>query len=145
MRWESVRPLTDPQRVAVRQAYRGATTQKADTMSRYTFAVCFENMILDGWITEKIFDCFYAGTVPVYWGAPDIEDWIPPTCYVDIREFGGYDELREFLRSRTPEQIEAYRVAARDFLRSERFQPFSKQTFAELIGRIVEEDTGVRL
>jgi len=62
-----------------------------------------------------------------------------------MRQFDGYEELREFLHSLTPAQIDSYRVAARDFIKSEDFQPFSKQTFAELIGRIVEEDTGVSL
>jgi hypothetical protein len=102
-------------------------------------------MILEGWITEKIFDCFYAGTVPIYLGAPDVEHWIPPECFIDMRRFEGYDDLREYLLALTDGEIEAYRVAARDFLRSEQFRPFSKQTFAELIGRIVEEDTGVSL
>jgi len=144
-RWESLRPPTDPLRVAVRETYRGSTSHKAETLGGYTFAVCYENQILEGWITEKIFDCLYAGTVPIYWGAPDIERWVPPECFIDMRQFGGYEELREFLHSLTPEQIDSYRVAARDFIGSEDFLPFSKQTFAELIGRIVEEDTGVSL
>ena len=143
--WHSVRPSRDQLWVAVRETNRGPTQDKAETLGGYTFAVCFENMILEGWITEKIFDCFYAGTVPIYLGATDIERWVPSECFIDMRTFSGYEELREFLHSLTPDQIEAYRVAARDFIRSERFRPFSKQTFAELIGRIVEEDTGVSL
>lgn len=144
-RWHALRPTRDPVWAAVRQAHRGPALDKPATLAGYTFAICYENMILEGWITEKIFDCFYAGTIPVYWGAPDIEQWIPPECYVDRRRFESYDDLREFLRSRSPEQIEGYRVAARDFLRSDRFTPFSKRTFAERIGRLVEEDTGVSL
>jgi hypothetical protein len=143
--WESARPPADPLRVATREAWRGATSRKDLTLGGYKFAVCFENSILEGWITEKIFDCFYAGTVPIYLGAPDVERWIPPECFVDMRQFEGYEELREFLLTLTDDQIEAYRLAARDFLRSERFRPFSKQTFAELVGRLVEEDTGVPL
>ena len=146
MRWEAVRPPTDPLRVAARQAFRGPRApRKADTLGRYTFSLCYENSVLAGCIPEKIFDCFYAGTVPIYWGAPDVERWIPPECFVDMRQFEGYEELRDFLRSRSPDQIEAYRVAAREFLRSEQFRPFSKQTFAELVGRLVEEDAGVTL
>jgi hypothetical protein len=36
-------------------------------------------------------------------------------------------------------------MAAREFFRSPRFHPFSKRAFAETVGRIVEEDTGVAL
>lgn len=145
MRWESRRPPSDPQRVAVAQAYRGPTSDKAATLGGYTFALCFENSMLEGWITEKIFDCLYAGTIPIYWGAPDVARWIPPECFVDMRRFDRYEELRQFLHSLTPGEIDAYRVAARDFLGSERFRPFAKQTFAELVGRLVEEDAGVSL
>lgn len=146
VQWESVRPSTDPLRIAARQAFRGPRApRKADTLGRYTFALCYENSALEGCIPEKIFDCFYAGTVPVYWGAPDIDRWIPPECFIDMRRFNGYAELREFLHSRSPEEIEAYRTAARDFFRSESFRPFSKRAFAERIGRIVEDDAAVEL
>ena len=130
---------------AVRRTYRGPTERKAETLGSYTFAICFENSILEGWVTEKIFDCFFAGTIPVYLGAPDIEEWIPPECFVDMRRFTDYAELRAYLHALTPSEIDAYRVAARDFLRSERFRPFTKRTFAERIGRIVSEDAGVQL
>lgn len=144
--WEAIRPPTDPLRIAAREAFRGPRApRKADTLGRYTFALCFENSVLEAYIPEKIFDCFYSGTVPIYWGAPDVEQWIPPECFVDMRAFDGYAELRDFLHSLSTDQIEAYRVAARDFLRSERFRPFSKQTFAELVARLVEEDAGVTL
>lgn len=139
------RPPQDSVSRAVRRAYRGPAARKAETLGSYNFAICFENAILEGWVTEKIFDCFFAGTIPVYLGAPDIEYWIPPECFVDMRRFSSYDELRAFLHALTPTEIYAYRVAARDFLRSERFQPFTKRTFAERIGRIVSEDAGVQL
>jgi hypothetical protein len=146
MRWEAVRPPTDRLRIAAREAFRGPRApRKADTLGRYTFSLCLENCVLESYIPEKIFDCFYAGTVPVYWGAPDIERWVPRECFVDMREFDDYGELRDFLHSRSPDQIEEYRVAAREFLRSEQFRPFSTRTFAELVGRLVEEDAGVTL
>lgn len=144
-RWQSHRPPRDPHSAAIRASYRGLALDKAETLGAYTFAVCFENMVLEGWITEKIFDCFWAGTVPIYLGAPDVERWIPRECYVDMRQFGGYEDLREFLHSLDRLEIDAYREAARDFIGSERFRPFSKQTFAELLGQIVEEDVGVPL
>jgi hypothetical protein len=102
-------------------------------------------MILKGWIPEKIFDCFFAGTIPVYWGAPDIQDWVPSECFVDMRKFSGYQELRDFLKSLTERDIRGYKEAAREYLQSPRFRPFSKQAFAELFARVVEEDTGIPL
>lgn len=95
--WHTFHP--DPLLQAARRCYRGVAESKAETLGNYTFAVCFENMVLKGWITEKIFDCFYAGAIPVYWGAPDIEDYVPAECFIDMRQFKGYEDLRRYLKS----------------------------------------------
>jgi hypothetical protein len=141
--WQRFYP--DPLLQAARRVYRGVATSKSETLGQYIFALCFENMILKGWITEKIFDCFFAGTIPIYWGAPNIAEYVPDGCFIDMRRFSGFEELRDFLKSLDANRIQSYKDAARDFLRSPRFRPFSKQTFAELFARIIEGDTGLRL
>ena len=141
--WQRLRP---PALLpAAGRAWRGVADDKATTLGRYRFAICFENMELEGYITEKLFDCLYSGTVPVYLGAPDIERWVPGECFIDMRRFSGYEDLREFMHSLGPAEVEAYREAGRAFIGSDRFRPFSRLAFAELFGRIVEEDAGVCL
>ena len=140
-RWERIRPPRDPLRVAARKVARGPVASKAETLSDYTFAICFENMALEGWITEKLFDCLYAGTVPIYLGAPDIDEWVPSDCYIDMRRFSGYEELREHLHALSDDEIEGYRAAGRRFVTSEAFRPFGKDAFADEFVRILEEDT----
>ncbi len=141
--WQKLRP--DPLLVAARKVYRGTSSSKSETLSQYTFAVCYENMILKGWVTEKIFDCFFAGTIPIYWGAPDITDYVPENCFIDKRKFKTYEELRAFLKSLSEEQITAYRENARDFIASKKFDPFRKQAFTDLFEGIVEEDGEISL
>ncbi len=144
-RWDGLRPNRDPLLTAARRAWRGQVASKSDTLCRYTFAICFENMVMQGWVTEKVFDCLVAGTIPVYLGAPDVERWVDPESFIDMRRFSNYEELREYLRSLSPGEIAAYREAGRDYFRSDRFRPFTKQAFAEIFGRIVAEDAGVAL
>ncbi len=139
--WSRLRP--DPLLAAARSAWRGPVADKAATLGAYTFAICFENMRLRGWITEKIFDCLVAGTIPVYLGDPDIAEAIPAECFVDMRQFNGYAELRDYLHNLGPGERQRMREAGRAFLGSERFRPFSKQTFTERLGEIVAESTGV--
>lgn len=141
LRAASQRLSPDPLYVAAAAAWRGAAPSKSETISRYRFALCFENSMLKGWITEKIFDCFFAGTIPVYWGAPDILDWVPPECFIDMREFGDFDELRRFLHGLSPEDEARYRDAARTYLSSERFDPWRIRTWVNRITRIVDEDS----
>ena len=136
-RWQRLRP--DPQLVAARRVWRGRARSKAETLGDYTFAICFENMVFKGWITEKIFDCFFAGTVPIYWGAPEIAELIPPECFIDMRQFSGYAELARFLKALRVEDVQRYRDSARAFLASSQFEPFTKQTFAQRFLTLVDE------
>ncbi len=141
--WQKFRP--DPRLLAARKVYRGFAVSKRQALGKYKFALCFENSILKGWVTEKIFDCFVAGTVPVYWGAPNVQDLVPTDCFIDMRHFATYDELALYLRSLGPREIQAYKEAARAFVESPRYRPFTKEAFVDRFVRIVEEDTGIKL
>lgn len=43
----------------------------------YKFVLAFENAIEKDWISEKFFDPFLVGSVPVYLGMPNIEEYAP--------------------------------------------------------------------
>ena len=142
--WERL-PFTRkrPYEDVIRKVYRGPVESKHNAMSGYTFAITYENMVLEGWINEKIFDAFLSGTVPIFRGAPDVTDYIPEDCFIDPRHFSTYVELEAYLRSLGPSEIEAYREAAREFMASAAYRPFTKQAFAEILVRAVEEDLSV--
>jgi hypothetical protein len=126
----------------VAAASKGPIESKAETLGGYRFAICFENMVLQGWITEKIFDCFRAGCVPVYLGAPEVRELIPSEAFIDMRQFTNYDDLRRYLHSLGADQVERYRRAARDFVESSAFGRFRPQVFADQFRQIVMEDSG---
>jgi hypothetical protein len=132
----------DPLLVAARKVWRGPAESKSETLSGYRFALCFENAAIKGWITEKIFDCFFAGTVPIYRGAPDIADSVPTDAFIDMRRFAGYDELRRYLHGLGPDAVNRYREAGREFVASQGFAQFSKQAFTECFASILRQDAG---
>ena len=45
---------------------------KTETLLPYMFHIVVENDKYETYFTEKITDCFATGTIPVYWGTPDI-------------------------------------------------------------------------
>jgi hypothetical protein len=142
-RWQRIRP--DPLLVAAKRVWHGPAKSKSETLGQYKFALCFENSILKGWVTEKIFDCLFTGTIPVYLGAPEITSHVPADCFIDMRRFSGYDELGNYLRSLDEEEISKFKRNARDYLRSDQFRPFSKTAFVDLFRRIVTEDAGTSM
>ena len=52
-------------------------------ISSYKFVLCKENSTREGYLTEKIFNAFMAGTIPIYIGPPDMDNYINPECYID--------------------------------------------------------------
>ncbi|MGB4811057.1 MAG: glycosyltransferase family 10 [Methylophilaceae bacterium] len=108
--------------------YKGVCVSKFEVLQRYEFCLCFENMAMDGYITEKIFDCFYAGVIPLYLGAPDISEYIPTTAYINCRKFSSWAAMWEEISTMTNQEIELMREAGRLFLGSEEALPFFNST-----------------
>jgi len=114
-------------------SYRGKVETKKDVLKNYKFSICFENAIYLGFITEKIFDCFAAGTVPIYYGAPNVQDYIPKACFIDFREFSSYETLHEFLTEMDEDTYQFYRDAVKEFLATPAYYEFTSKRYAEIV------------
>lgn len=115
-------------------SYRGEIKSKKETYKKYKFAICYENCRgFDGYITEKIFDCFFAGCVPVYLGAPDITQHIPADCFIDKRKFKTYEELYKYIKNMPDKEYLKYLSAIGVFLKSKKIYPFSAECLADTL------------
>jgi hypothetical protein len=123
-------------------SYRGAVNSKREVLQKYKFAICYENVRdIPGYITEKIFDCFFAGCVPVYWGAPNVTDHIPKDTFIDRRIYRTYEELYGYLKNMPDEEYLDYLDAIKNFIESDKIYPFSAECFAEtIVNEIVGEN-----
>eukprot|EP01137_Pigoraptor_chileana_P011932 Opistho-2@63579 len=71
---------------------------KRDTLKSYKFAIAFENLAEESFVTEKVFDALFSGAVPIYMGAPDIHLHVPgPKSVIRTADFPGPKELAEYL------------------------------------------------
>ena len=113
---------------------KGAVHDKIKTMSGYKFAICYENFSTGmGYITEKIFDCFKSRTVPIYWGAPNIADYVPTNTFIDRSKFQSNEQLYAYLKAMTSEQFNNYLVAIEEFLKPANFENFSVGRYCQTI------------
>lgn len=94
---------------------------KLEILSRYKFNICFENSIAPGYISEKIIDCFKAHTIPIYLGAPNIEEYFPKNCFIDFREFKSYKSLLNFLVDMDKKTYNSYIENAKKLLKTKKF------------------------
>lgn len=115
------------------KSYRGSVKGKLEAMSQYKFCICYENGEMEGWVSEKIFDCFFSGCVPIYLGAPNITKYIPADTFIDMRSFKDYEELYAHISAMSEEEYEAYLEHAKAFLESDGFKIFSHEHFVESV------------
>ena len=65
---------------------------KLETIKSYKFSMAFENEQGYNYITEKIYQPLVVGSIPIYWGAPNIDKLFNPKCFVNIDNFNSYEE-----------------------------------------------------
>ena len=122
-------------------SYKGVAQDKTQTISNYRFSFCLENMKnVNGYITEKIFDCFVAGVVPIYYGASNITKYIPKECFIDFRDFKDPSDLFDYLDSIKYEEWKQYLIEANKFLTGEKAYQFSIDYFINVVSEIVDND-----
>ncbi len=105
--------------------------KKIDTLARYKFSLVLENCEFPGYVTDKIFDAFLAGCVPIYWGAPDIEKYVPRGTFVAGNQFDTLGQLFDYIDNMSYEEHSVFLSEAQSYLRSEAAHEHTFEGFAE--------------
>lgn len=75
---------------------KGVSTLEA--ISRYRYMLCLENSAYPSFVTERIFNAWIAGTIPIYRGASDVADYAPsPGSYILADDFNDAKDLAAYL------------------------------------------------
>ncbi|GAB4844806.1 Alpha-(1,4)-fucosyltransferase [Ancistrocladus abbreviatus] len=67
-------------------------------MSHYKFVLAIENTMTESYVTEKLFYALDSGAVPIYFGAPNVLDFVPPHSIIDGSKFGSLEELASYVK-----------------------------------------------
>jgi len=108
-------------------------TDKHKTISNYKFAICFENCALNGYLTEKIIDCFYSGVIPIYLGATNINDLVPKDSFIDMRNFSSFESLNNYLKNLSFMETNQMINRGKEFLKSSEGFKYSYEYYAKSI------------
>jgi alpha(1,3/1,4) fucosyltransferase len=119
--------------------YGGEIISKHETLKRYKYSMCIENSSQPGYITEKLFDALFAGCVPIYYGAPNINKYIPNDCFIDMRLYKNLGELHEVIRGMSNEEWKAMQMNGRKFIESKLFKPFNVESFCMAIYNAIQQ------
>ncbi|MEO9874661.1 MAG: glycosyltransferase family 10 [Anderseniella sp.] len=88
---------------------RGEKT-KLRVLKNYRYTLAFENSLMTDYVTEKFYQPLLTGTIPIYLGAPNIEEFAPgDNCFINAHDFASPAELAEFVRHADPAQFHHWR------------------------------------
>ena len=76
---------------------RRPVPEKLSIFQRYRFVLCFENDLYPGYVTEKPFDAWAAGSVPLYWGL-DARGDLNRRALLNMATLAGFEGLLEEVR-----------------------------------------------
>ena len=82
--------------------YKDVLTEKScyhsqellDVFNGYKYTFVAENSIQEGYVTEKIFNCFFARVIPIYSGAPDITRYFNKDSFINVTGLQDLESLK---------------------------------------------------
>ena len=83
---------------------------KYEFQKQYKFSIAFENSSSIGYTTEKLVEAKAAGTIPIYWGNPEIAEEFNSKSFINCHEYKSFDEVIEEIKriDNTKELYESY-------------------------------------
>ena len=71
--------------------------KKEEALCDYMFSVTIENSSYETYWSEKILDCFTSGTIPIYHGSPDIDEFFNPDGIIKLTDDFKVEDLSKDL------------------------------------------------
>lgn len=113
--------------------YCGSPKNKKEIFHKYKFAICYENISMSGYITEKIFDCLSSGIIPIYAGASNICQYVPRECFISADDFSSYAELAKYISDVGEDEYNQFLQAIDRFIINGTPREFTGERYAEYI------------
>lgn len=96
---------------------------KLDGLKDYKFNISIENLQETNWFTEKLIDVLRTGTVPIYWGCPNIGEYFNTKGFIVVNSL---EEIVNVVNNLTDEDyISRKEYIKENFDRAERYNNFN--------------------
>ena len=117
--------------------------EKLNFLSHYKFTIAFENQSLNhmDYFTEKIMHPFFAGSIPIYYGCPNIARYFNPAAFINGHDYDSFEDLATKIRQIDQDDrlYQAYRHAYPILESSALYDIFDEaEIFAQRLARKIE-------
>jgi len=69
-----------------------------DFISQYKFMICFENTSVKNYLTEKLINAYKCGTIPIYWGCTNLEEYINTDAILYLKPGYSDDDMKALIK-----------------------------------------------
>lgn len=73
----------------------GGIYDKLNFLKHYKFTIAFENESAKDYTTEKLYHALAVGSIPIYWGNPDVDAWFNPESFINCADFDDFNDVAE--------------------------------------------------
>lgn len=96
--------------------------------SQYKFSIAFENATYKGYTTEKLLTSMQAGTIPIYWGNPNVGRELNTKSFINCHEYESFEDVIKKVQE-LDENDDAYKeMYAQPWRTAEQIELCSKET-----------------
>lgn len=87
--------------------YKGELDYKFNGLLPYEYSIAIENSREKNYLTEKFVDCVMCNCVPIYYGAPNVNDLYDPRYFrhLDLESDHVIDQIREIISKPAPSTL----------------------------------------
>lgn len=108
----------------------------------YRFSIAAENECFPGYISEKMINCYLAGTVPIYWGDPTIKEEFNERAFICTQDYNDSEQLISRIREVNESKDEWNGIVNQPIQTKEQEQRTKKETavYYETLNCILSRD-----
>uniref|UniRef100_A0A6C0B2X6 Fucosyltransferase C-terminal domain-containing protein n=1 Tax=viral metagenome TaxID=1070528 RepID=A0A6C0B2X6_9ZZZZ len=88
------------------------TQDYIEFMNDYKFMICFENKSQPNYFTEKLINAYCGGVIPIYWGCPNIHDYVNMDSILYLKPDYNDNDFQELLKqvAELDNNADAYKI-----------------------------------
>ena len=113
---------------------------KKEFLKNYKFSICFENSKKLGYISEKLFDAFESGTIPIYFGDDSVKELINDKAYIHIKDINDFDEKIELIKKIDQDDVLYETMIKEKIVINDSIYEEEKIKYKNFIYHIIEQD-----
>lgn len=119
----------------------GPVSDKLAFQRSHKFVIACENCSYPGYLTEKFLDAALSDAIPIYWGDPDIANYLNPKAFINCHDYGSLAEIVDKVREiDQDDSLYAQMLSEPWFVDNKEPECLKDETFRAFICNIFDQD-----